>query len=129
MVKDLSIFVMELVIFDNVQIILLNGQVWGVVIINFLVYLICCFDLIFGIDYGDDVDKVIQIILDVVNVDEWVYKDFEFWVCFINFGDSFVDLGVCLWCDVGDYWELKFYMLKIVKEVFDVGGILIFYLY
>ena len=44
-----------------------------------------------------------------------------------NLGDSSVDLGVRLWCDASDYWELKFHMLKAVKEAFDAGGISIPY--
>ena len=72
-------------------------------------------------------DKAVQIILDVANADERVHNDPEPWVRLTNLGDSSVDLGVRLWCDAGNYWELKFHMLKSVKEAFDAGGISIPY--
>ncbi|WP_420411818.1 mechanosensitive ion channel family protein [Roseibium sp.] len=126
-VKDLNIFVTELVTGDNVQIIMPNGQAWGAVITNFSAHPKRRLDLTFGIDYGDDADKAIQIIFDTANADERVHKDPEPWVRLTNLGDSSVDLGVRLWCDAGDYWELKFHMLKSVKEAFDAGGISIPY--
>lgn len=126
-VKDLNIFVTELVTPDNVQIIMPNGQAWGAVVTNFSAHDTRRLDLTFGIDYGDDADKAIQIILDVANADERVHKDPEPWVRVTNLGDSSVDLGVRLWCDAADYWELKFHMLKAVKEAFDAGGVSIPY--
>jgi len=126
-VKDLNIFVTELVTPDNVQIIMPNGQAWGAVVTNFSAHDTRRLDLTFGIDYGDDADKAIQIILDVANADERVHKDPEPWVRVTNLGDSSVDLGVRLWCEAGDYWELRFHMLKAVKEAFDAGGVSIPY--
>ncbi|WP_306140866.1 mechanosensitive ion channel family protein [Roseibium sp. MMSF_3412] len=126
-VKDLNIFVTELVTPDNVQIIMPNGQAWGAVVTNFSAHDTRRLDLTFGIDYGDDADKAIQIILDVANADERVHKDPEPWVRVTNLGDSSVDLGVRLWCEAADYWELKFHMLKAVKEAFDAGGVSIPY--
>ncbi|MEM5584396.1 MULTISPECIES: mechanosensitive ion channel domain-containing protein [unclassified Roseibium] len=126
-VKDLNIFVTELVTPDNVQIIMPNGQAWGTVLTNYSAHPTRRLDLTFGIDYGDDIDKAVQIILDVANADARVQKDPEPWVRVTNLGDSSVDLGVRLWCSSGDYWELKFHMLKAVKEAFDAGGISIPY--
>ncbi|PVB63207.1 mechanosensitive ion channel domain-containing protein [Labrenzia sp. 011] len=126
-VKDLNIFVTELVTPDNVQIIMPNGQAWGTVLTNYSAHPTRRLDLTFGIDYGDDADKAIQIILDVANADGRVHKDPEPWVRVTNLGDSSVDLGVRIWCEAADYWELKFHMLKSVKEAFDAGGISIPY--
>ena len=126
-VKDLNIFVTELVTPDNVQIIMPNGKAWGTVVTNYSAHDTRRLDLTFGIDYGDDADKATQIILDVANADDRVLKDPEPWVRVTNLGDSSVDLGVRIWCKASDYWELKFHMLKTVKEAFDAGGISIPY--
>ncbi|POF34848.1 mechanosensitive ion channel family protein [Roseibium marinum] len=126
-VKDLNIFVTELVTPDNVQIIMPNGQAWGTVLTNYSAHPTRRLDLTFGIDYDDDADKAIQIILDVANADGRIHNEPEPWVRVTNLGDSSVDLGVRLWCDAADYWELKFHMLKSVKEAFDAGGISIPY--
>lgn len=122
-VKDLNLFVTELVTPDNVQIIMPNGKAWGAVVTNFSAHETRRLDLTFGIDYGDDTDKAIQLIIDTAKADSRVHSDPAPWVRLTNLGDSSVDLGVRLWCDAGDYWELKFHMLKAVKKAFDENGI------
>lgn len=126
-VVDLNLFFTELATPDNVQIILPNGQAWGAVIRNFSHHETRRCDLGFGIDYGDDADRAMQIILDLANADPRVHADPEPWVRVVNLGDSSVDLGVRLWCDAADYWGLKFDMTKSVKEAFDKNGVSIPY--
>lgn len=126
-VKDLNMVVTELVTPDNVQIIVPNGQAWGAVITNYSAHATRRVDLTFGIDYGDDADKAIAIIVDLAARDERVHDDPEPWARVVNLGDSSVDIGVRLWCDAADYWELKFSMTKTVKEAFDDQGISIPY--
>ena len=126
-VVDINLFVTELVTPDNVQIILPNGQAWGAVITNYSHHTTRRCDFVFGIDYGDDADTAMQIILDLARADARVHQDPEPWVRVTNLGDSSVDLGVRLWCDADEYWNLKFEMTKAVKEAFDKGGISIPY--
>ncbi len=126
-VKDLNLFVTELVTPDNVQIVVPNGKVWGAIITNYSAHDTRRLDLGFGIDYGDDADKAIAIILDCARKDDRVHADPEPWVRVVNLGDSSVDLGVRLWCNASDYWELKFAMTKRIKEAFDAAGITIPY--
>ncbi|MEL7028765.1 MAG: hypothetical protein AAGL49_06010, partial [Pseudomonadota bacterium] len=112
---------------DNVQIIVPNGQAWGAIISNYSAHAARRVDLTFGIDYADDADKAMKIILDLAQADERVQDDPEPWARVVNLGDSSVDIGVRLWCDGADYWELKFYMTKAVKEAFDREGVSIPY--
>jgi small conductance mechanosensitive channel len=126
-VKNLDIFTTELVTPDNVQIIVPNGQAWGKIITNYSTHDTRRLDLTFGVDYGDDADKAMKIITDLASVDERVLADPEPWVRVVNLGESSVDLGVRIWCKAEDYWELKFAMLKEVKEAFDSKGISIPY--
>lgn len=126
-VKDLNLFVTELSTPDNVQIIIPNGQAWGSIITNFSTHETRRCDLVFGIDYGDDADKAMQIILDLAKADERIHDDPEPWVRVTNLGDSSVDLTARLWCDAADYWDVKFDTTKTVKEAFDKKGISIPY--
>ncbi|WP_120499499.1 mechanosensitive ion channel family protein [Roseovarius sp. EL26] len=126
-VVDINLFVTELVTVDNVQIIIPNGQAWGATISNYSHHATRRLDLTFGIDYGDDAEKAMQIILDVAGKDARVLTGPEPWVRVTNLGDSSVDLTARLWCDGADYWELKFEMTKAVKEAFDKGGVTIPY--
>ena len=126
-VKDLNLFVTELSTPDNVQIIVPNGQAWGAIITNYSAHDTRRCDLIFGIDYGDDADKAMGIIIDLATKDERVHDDPAPWVRVTNLGDSSVDMTVRLWVDAPDYWDVKFDMTKAVKEAFDQKGISIPY--
>lgn len=57
-VKKIGIFILMMNIFDNKEIIVLNGKIYGDNIVNYLVMDMCCVDMIFGIGYGDDLLKV-----------------------------------------------------------------------
>ncbi len=126
-VVDLNLFVTELATPDNVQIIVPNGQAWGTVITNYSHHDTRRVDLVFGIDYGDDADKAMRIILDRAAADGRVLNDPEPWVRVTNLGDSSVDVTARLWCRAADYWDLKFALTKTVKEAFDGSGISIPY--
>lgn len=126
-VKDLNLFITELVTPDNVQIIVPNGQAWGAIITNFSHHATRRVDLTFGIDYGDDADKALNLILDLARADSRIHDDPAPWARVTNLGDSSVDLTARLWCDAADYWDIKFEMTKAVKEAFDKNGISIPY--
>ena len=126
-VKDLDLFMTELVTPDNVQIIMPNGQCWGAIITNYSHHDPRRCDLTFGIDYDDNADTAMQIILDIAKADTRVFPDPAPWVRVTNLGDSSVDISTRLWCKAADYWDLKFHMTKAVKEAFDANGISIPY--
>jgi small conductance mechanosensitive channel len=126
-VKDLNLFTTELVTPDNVQIIMPNGKAWGSIITNYSAHPTRRLDLGFGIDYGDDADKAMSLITEIATADSRVKDDPPPWVRVVNLGESSVDLGVRLWCEAGDYWELKFELIKRVKEAFDKNGVSIPY--
>lgn len=126
-VRDLNIFTTELVTPDNVSIIMPNAKAWGAIITNYSANPTRRVDLTFNIDYGDDADQAMELIRGIVTADQRVKADPEPWIRMVNLGDSSVDLGVRLWCDAGDYWELKFAVTKAVKKSFDENGISIPY--
>jgi len=126
-VVDINLFVTELVTPQNVQIVLPNGQAWGSVITNYSHHDTRRLDLTFGIDYGDDANEAMKIILGCAEADTRVHKDPEPWVRVTNLNNSSVDLTARLWCSADDFWELKFEMTQAVKEAFDKGGITIPY--
>ncbi|MDK3017360.1 mechanosensitive ion channel family protein [Pseudodonghicola flavimaris] len=126
-VKDLNLFTTELATADNVQIIMPNGKAWGAIITNYSAHQTRRVDLTFGIDYGDDIDRAMEIILATAGADSRVLSDPAPWVRVTNLGDSSVDITTRLWCEAAEYWDLKFAMTKAVKEAFDKGGISIPY--
>lgn len=122
-VKSLSLFTTELATPDNVQIVLPNAELWGKAIKNYSHHATRRVDWLIGIGYGDDMDKAIGVIRKLADADERVHADPEPFVVIGELGDSSVNLVVRLWCDVANYWGLKFDMTKAIKEAFDAEGI------
>jgi small conductance mechanosensitive channel len=126
-VKSVSVVSTTVTTPDNQVIVIPNSKVWGDVITNATASEQRRVDLQFGIDYGDDPDKAIEVILEVAREDGRVLSDPEPWVRVTNLGESSVDLTARLWCKSEDYWELKFALMKAVKLAFDKAGISIPY--
>ena len=126
-VKDINLFQTILATTDNVKIIIPNGEAIDGVISNYSGYTQRRCDITFGIDYDDDMDKAISIIRGVIEADERALKDPEPFVKVTNLGDSSVDITTRTWCEASDLWNMKFDLIKKVKEALDAGGISIPY--
>ncbi len=122
-VKSIGLFVTHLNTPDNVEIIVPNASLWGSSIKNYSFNSTRRVDFVFGIGYGDDIDKAMSIIAALAAEDDRVHKDPEPVIVVGELGASSVDIITRVWCDSGDYWNLKFHMLKSVKERFDAEGI------
>lgn len=126
-VKDINLFQTILATTDNVKIIIPNTEAIDGVIKNYSGYDTRRCDIVFGIDYDDDMDKAIEIVRSLAEQDERVLKDPEPFVKVTNLGDSSVDITARLWCQAADLWDLKFHLTKAVKSEFDAQGISIPY--
>ncbi len=127
-VEDLNIFTTTLRTLDNIQVILSNGAVRGDTIRNFSSLGQRRVDVDFGIDYDDDINKAIDIIKATANQHSRVLKSpDEPWAKVSCLNDSSVDIQMRVWCKPEDYWDVRFDLIKSVKEAFDAGGISIPY--
>lgn len=126
-VKHLGLFTTELATPDNVQIVIPNGDVWGSSLKNYSAHPTRRVDFVFGIGYGDNIDKAMSIILDAVRADKRILADPEPFLVCSNLGASSVDLTLRVWTASADYWAVKFDLTKAIKEAFDAGGIVIPY--
>jgi small conductance mechanosensitive channel len=122
-VKTITLFVTEMDTGDNVRITIPNGSVWGTSIKNYNFHSVRRLDLVFGIGYGADINKAMDVIKAKLADDDRCHKDPDPVVAVSNLGDSSVDIMVRVWCAGGDYWGLKWDLLKGVKEAFDDGGV------
>ena len=80
-------------------------------------------DLVFGIGYGDDIDKARKVITDVIENDARVLKDPPPTIAVMELADSSVNFAVRPWVKVPDYWDLLFDVTETVKKRFDAEGI------
>ena len=122
-VKDITLFTTELATLDNVQITVPNGDIWSSAIKNYSVYPTRRADMLFGVSYDSDLKMAESTILAAIAADDRVHPEPEPFVKVTNLGDSSVDFTVRVWCDAGDFFNLKADLTRDVKERFDAAGI------
>ncbi|GHF15098.1 mechanosensitive ion channel protein [Kordiimonas sediminis] len=122
-IKAINLFTTEMDTADNIRIIIPNSSVWGASIKNFNYHDTRRVDMVFGIGYGDDINKAMAVIGDVLKADARTFDDPAPVIVVGNLGDSSVDITVRVWCATSDYWGVKFDTTKTVKEEFDKNGI------
>ncbi|MFW5754577.1 MAG: mechanosensitive ion channel family protein [Marinilabiliaceae bacterium] len=108
---------------DKKTIILPNGPVSTGTLTNFSSEPQRRVDFTFGIGYNDDIDKARQVIREVIDKDERIFKDPEPFIAVMELGESSVNLVVRVWANAADYWGIFFDMQETVKKEFDKQGI------
>lgn len=126
-VKEITLFTTVLATGDNKKIIVPNGKSWGDTITNYSANPTRRVDLVFSIDYGDDITKAQDVITQVLSGDARVHADPAVFTAVTAHGESSVDIVARAWCDTGDYWGVHFDAMKNVKEAFDKNSISIPY--
>ncbi len=126
-VKDINLFQTVLATPDNIKIMVPNSQAIDGVIKNYSGYATRRVDLVFGIDYDDNMDAALAVITELVNTDGRVMDTPEPFVKVTMLGASSVDITVRAWVKAEDYWGVKFDLTKKGKEVLDSAGISIPY--
>lgn len=124
-VKEVGLLTTELATLDNRQVIAPNSTVLGAPIINLNGYDKRRVDMVVGVSYRDDLDKVKQIIEEVIAEDDRILKDPEPQIAVCTLNNSSVDFVVRPWCKPADYWGVNFDFTKKVKQRFDAEGVTI----
>jgi small conductance mechanosensitive channel len=122
-VEEIQIFTTKLVTPDNKTIIVPNAKMTGDNITNYSVKGTRRVDLVFGIGYGDDIDKARQVIEGVIGQDDRVLEDPAPAVLVSELADSSVNFKVRAWTSADDYWGFYFDTTEKVKKQFDAAGI------
>lgn len=112
---------------DNKQIVVPNGQIMGSIITNYSANETRRVDMIVGVSYDDDLDKVRDTIKELVNADERILKEPECVIAVSELADSSVNFVVRPWVNTADYWNVKFDLTEAIKKRFDKEGISIPY--
>ena len=122
-VNEIQIFNTILKTPDNKTIIIPNGGLSTSSMTNFSTEPRRRVDFVFGIGYGDDVDKAKSVLLDLINKDSRILKDPEPFVAVTELGDSSVNLVVRVWAEASDYWGIYFSLTENVYKTFDKEGL------
>lgn len=122
-VKVVSLFTTELATVDNKMIIIPNGEAFGSSIINYSAYGERRLDLTLGVGYGADIEQAMTIIKSCLAADERARTTPEPTIEVDSWGDSSINIICRVWCAGGDYFPLKWHLLKTIKQRFDAEGV------
>ena len=122
-VEDIQVFTTQLNTPDNKTIIVPNSKIMGGNITNFTTKGTRRVDMVFGIGYGDDIDKARRVINEIIDQDERVLKDPAPMTAVSELADSSVNIVVRAWTSADDYWGFYFDTTEAVKKRFDAEDI------
>jgi len=108
---------------DNKRVIVPNGQIMDSIITNYSANDTRRVDLVIGVSYDDDIDKVRNTIRAVVAADERVLAEPETTIAVLQLADSSVNFAVRPWVKTADYWPVLFDLTEAIKKRFDAEGI------
>ena len=122
-VEEIQIFTTKLKTPDNKLIIVPNAKMTGDNITNYSAKEIRRVDFVFGVSYGDDIDKVKSVVEDVLSKEGRILKDPPVTIGLVELGDSSVNFAVRPWVKTTDYWSVYFDVNEAMKKRFDAEGI------
>jgi small conductance mechanosensitive channel len=122
-VTHLDLFNTKVLDYDGMTVYLPNGKVFGETIVNLTQSGRRRIELTFGIDYEDDLDDALRLLLEAAATDSRVSADPKPWAKVTGLGDSAVNVTLRCWTDPNDWNNAKFDLIKQVKETFEAAGL------
>lgn len=124
-VEAIGVFTTELKSPDNKKIIVPNAKLTSDSITNFSANDQRRVDIVAGVSYGDDLDKVRTVLQDIISADQRVLQEPAPTIGVLELADSSVNFAVRPWVKTADYWDVFFAIQEQIKKRFDAEGITI----
>ena len=122
-VEEVQILTTVLKTGDNKRVIIPNSQIMGSTITNYSANETRRVDLVVGVSYSDDLDKVRKELEGLVAADERILKDPAVTIAVSELADSSVNFVLRPWVKTADYWGVYFGLTEAIKKRFDEVGI------
>lgn len=122
-VREIQIFHTILTTVDNKVIYVPNGALSSNAITNYSKQETRRAEWVFGVEYGEDFEKVKAVLQRIIDADSRILKDPAPMIALGALSASSVDIKVRAWAKTADYWDVYFDMNKIVYDTFNKEGI------
>jgi len=122
-VKEIEIFTTKMVSPENKLIIVPNGAMANGNIVNYTAEGKIRVDTVVGVDYGSDIKKTKEVLLEMLVSNPKVLKDPAPSVNVSELADSSVNMAVRPFCKPEDYWDVFFATVEGSKAALDKAGI------
>jgi len=108
---------------DNKQIIVPNSQIMNSIITNYSAKDTRRIDMVVGVSYSDDLDKVRKTIAALVAAEDRILDEPPVTIAVSELAESSVNFVVRPWVTTADYWNVRFDLTEAIKKRFDLEGI------
>lgn len=122
-VREIQIFHTILTTPDNKVIYVPNGSLSSGVIVNYSDQTRRRVDWVFGVEYGEDYEKVKAVLTEIIRADARILTDPEPFIGLSEFAASSVNVTARVWVESADYWGVYFDINRTVYKVFNERGI------
>lgn len=122
-VQEIQIFHTILRMVDNRIIYVPNGSLSSNAITNYNKQETRRAEWVFGVEYGEDYEKVKSVLERLIEADPRILKDPAPFIGLSSLSASSVDIKVRAWAKTSDYWDVVFDFNKTVYATFNKEGI------
>ena len=122
-VEEVQILTTILKTGDNKQIIVPNSQIMDSIITNYSANDTRRVDMVVGVSYDDDLDKVRKTLEELIAAEERILAEPATTIAISALADSSVNFVVRPWVKSSDYWGVMYDMTEAIKKRFDQEGI------
>ncbi|HEV2533260.1 mechanosensitive ion channel family protein [Phenylobacterium sp.] len=122
-VRGLDLFITRLHDLDNSVVFIPNAKALGEKIVNYSMPESRRIVMEFGIDYADDVDLALALLIETAQADERIVANPAPWAKLTELGDSTVTVTLRAWTSPDGYVDTRFDLIKAVKARFEAAGL------
>ena len=122
-VEEISVVYTILKTPDNKMITIPNGTLTNSVIENYSAHSTRRVDIDFDVEYNSDVDKVKDVLMDIMKGNSMILSDPEPFARVSAHTENKLTYSVRAWCKNENYWDVTFDLREKVKKEFEAQGI------
>jgi small conductance mechanosensitive channel len=122
-VHGLDLFVTRLHDLQNSVVFIPNSKALGDVVVNYSMLPVRRIDLDFGIDYQDDEDLALALLIEIAKAEPRIVDDPAPWAKITSLKDSSVTVTLRAWTSPAGYRDTQFDLIRAVKQRFQQEGL------
>ena len=122
-VTKIEMFYTTLLTVDNKKVVIPNGTLSNSSLINVTAEEKRRIDIVVGIGYTANLRLAKEVCLRLLEEQPAVMQDQDKMVVVDELADSAVNLKICCWVRVEDYWTVRWDLMEKIKTAFDENGI------
>ncbi|MCR5235421.1 MAG: mechanosensitive ion channel [Lachnospiraceae bacterium] len=122
-VDEIGMFYTRLMTVDNRSIVVPNSVMSNTTVTNVTFYDVRKLEVIVGVSYSSDIDRVKQVLSDLLDREEFVVHDKEKQIFVSGLNTSSIDMGMRFFVKKSEYWASKWQILEDIKKTFDENNI------